>query len=349
MRAKKILIAVLAVLVIVIGAAGGAYGYYVSNLLPAEKESEEVTFSIESGDSVENVLTNLEEAGLIRNSFVGKIYVKLSKKHEIKAGDFILDKSWGTKTIMDVLNDSSSAMTEQIYVTIPEGTWAKDIAKIMEENTNVTAEELLALWNDRDYITELADKYFFITPEVLNSEHVYLEGYLFPETYAFLKNTSAKAITARFLDHTEEILSQYTDLMEASSLNIHEVMTLASVVQYEANTEKDMKLIAGVFFNRMKQGMKLQSSVTVCYALYEFDSWTECETNSNIKSKYNTYKYEGLPPGPILNPGETAIHAVLEPTKSKYLYFMADVYGNGKVHYAKTYAEHLANVQKYLY
>ena len=107
-------------------------------------------------------------------------------------------------------------------------------------------------------------------------------------------------------------------------------------------------MIAGVFFNRLDKDMMLQSSVTVCYALYDdLTSGEDCEVNPDIDSLYNTYKYKGLPIGPILNPGEDAIQAVLHPTKSDYLYFVADVYGDGKVHYAKSYEEQLQNQEKF--
>ena len=120
------------------------------------------------------------------------------------------------------------------------------------------------------------------------------------------------------------------------------------MVQYEASTKKDMELVAGVFYNRLKKGMKLESSVTVCYALYDdLTSGEDCEIQYNIDSPYNTYKNEGLPVGPILNPGEDAIAAVLHPEKSDYLYFVADIYGDGKVYYAKTYDEQLKNQEKF--
>ena len=138
--------------------------------------------------------------------------------------------------------------------------------------------------------------------------------------------------------------------IKKSSLSIHEIYTLASIVQYESGKIDDMKKIAKVFYNRMKIGMPLQSSVTVCYALdiNKNDNWMACEVNPNYDSLYNTYKYQGLPPGPIQNPGEDAINAVLNPDSNDYLYFMADVYGDGTVYYAKTYAEHEANVNRFL-
>ena len=121
--------------------------------------------------------------------------------------------------------------------------------------------------------------------------------------------------------------------------------------QYTAETlPSRLELVAGVFYNRLAAGMKLQSSVTVCYAIdkEKDDDWMACEVNPDFDSPYNTYRVEGLPPGPILNPGRDAIQAVLQPQASDYLYFMADVKGDGTVYYAKTYAEHQANVRKYL-
>jgi UPF0755 protein len=111
---------------------------------------------------------------------------------------------------------------------------------------------------------------------------------------------------------------------------------------------EDMRLIAGVFYNRLRINMPLQASPTVCYSLYEFESWLECERRTSIDSPYNTYVYRGLPVGPILNPSEMAITATLNPQPTDYLYFMADVYGDGTIYFAKTLAEHEANVNKYL-
>lgn len=129
---------------------------------------------------------------------------------------------------------------------------------------------------------------------------------------------------------------------------MQELITFASIVQYEASTKTDMEMIAGVFQNRMKLGMSLDSSVTVCYVLYDdMTSGEDCEVNTHIDSPYNTYKNAGLPIGPILNPGAAAIDAVLHPKDNDYLYFVADIYGDGKVYYAKTLQEQEANIDKY--
>ena len=349
MKNKRNIAITLSIVLLVMVVIGGAFGFYVLQLYPVSSEPNQVEFMVEPGETSSSVVERLVEEKIIRNDLVAKIYMKISGNSDIKAGLFVLDTSWNTKQVISVLNDPQKAGAEQVTVTVTEGSWAKDIAKLMAENTNVTAEELMALWTDKDYITGLMQTYPFLTEDVFKSEHIYLEGYLFPETYAFFKVTTAKDITTRFLDHTKDVLARYQNEIDNSKLTIHEIMTLSSIVQYEGSKDEDMKLIAGVFYNRLNIGMKLESSVTVCYALYDFKSWTDCETNSNISSKYNTYKVNGLPPGPILNPGEKAIYATLNPTASDYLFFMADVYGDGTVYYAKTYAEHAKNVSKYLY
>ncbi len=350
MKKKKTkLIIILSIVVLVLVGVGGSYAFYVSSLSPVSSESHEIDFTIESGETSTSILSRLVEEKIIKNALATKVYAKISGNTDFKAGDFILDTSWSTKKIVQYLNDSSAAKAEQVTVTIVEGSWAKNIAAQMAEATNVSADDLLKAWNDSTYVSELARDYWFITPDIYNSQKVILEGYLYPSTYNFFKETTVDAITRRFLDQTEKVLDEYKSEIESSSMSVHQIMTLASIIQFEGKHEEDMKLISGVFENRIAAGMKLQSSVTVCYALYNYTSWSDCEQNTDIDSAYNTYQVEGLPPGPILNPGLTAIKAALEPTASDYLYFMADVNGDGTIYFAKTYAEHLRNVDKYLY
>ena len=183
----------------------------------------------------------------------------------------------------------------------------------------------------------------------MNAQYkVKLEGYLYPETYSFHKDATAKQITETFLDQFQKTIAPYEADIKKSGMSMQEVITFASIVQYEASTKEDMEMIAGVFQNRLKQGMTLDSSVTVCYALYDdMTSGEDCEVNTHIDSPYNTYKNAGLPIGPILNPGAMAIQAVLHPKANDYLYFVADIYGDGKVYYARTLDEQEANIDKY--
>ena len=176
-----------------------------------------------------------------------------------------------------------------------------------------------------------------------------LEGYLFPDTYFLEKDDSLDDIARVLLDRFDVMYKENKKAFDQSDLSIHQIISLASVVQFEASEPGDMAKIAGVFYNRLDQGMKLQSSVTVCYALYDdFNDPKDCETNPEVDSPYNTYLHEGLPIGPILNPGDEAIKAVLNPEKTDYLFFAADIYNkvDGKVHYTKTYEEHLEECEK---
>lgn len=332
---------------------GAGFFYYTDSIKPVSEQPEVVEFVVEPGQSMKTVAKNLKNQGIIKNDFTSLVLAKLENLSNVKKGEYMLDKSWSTKEIFTYLNDPLSANANDTRITIIEGDWTKHIASKVSEKTNVTADELLALWNNKEYIQSLMGKYPFLTDEIFNNNsRVFLEGYLFPNTYDFFRDTTPEAVTEKILDQTLLIYNKYKDQFDANpkSLSLHQYFTLASIIQYEASSIEDMKTIAGVFYNRLNSGMMLQSSVTVCYAIDidKGDNWMKCEANPNFESPYNTYKYKGLPPGPILNPGESAIEAVLNPTPSSYYYFMADVYGDGKVYYAETYAEHQKNVNKYL-
>lgn len=345
---KKIMIpciiAAAAVVIIV-----GCFMFYQQNLQPVSTKSETVNFEIKSGDGMSLVVSRLKDENLIKSELVTKLYGKLNGLEDIKAGNFVLDKSWSTETILKALNDANKAKGDEVSITFREGIWAKDIAVEIENKLGIKAEDLIALWNDDDYIKELMKTYTFLEEDVLNDQtRVKLEGYLFPETYTFAKDADAKEITSIFLDHFQSIYKKYEADIKSSGMSIRDVVTMASIVQYEASKPEDMKLIAGVFFNRLDRNMTLGSSVTICYAMYDkLSDPDDCEINTNIDSPYNTYLHPGLPIGPIENPGEEAIKATLHPTKSDYLYFVADIYGDGTVYYSKTLEEQEANIDKY--
>lgn len=346
---KPYLIALISVAVIFILALGSFF-YYDNSLKPASDISKKVSFEIVQGDTIDSVIGRLEDQDLIKNATTSKLYAKLNGLNHIKAGMFEIDPSNDTKTILAYLNNSESAKLDESSITFKEGEWAKDMATNIEKSTNVKAADLLVLWNDEAFLKKMMDKYDFLDESILNSEYrVGLEGYLFPETYNFNKKTTGEEITIRMLDEFNRIYNKYKDQFDKSGKSVHEIITMASIIQYEAREKNDMYKISGVFANRLNIDMPLQSSVTVCYALYDqLNSWEDCESNPDIDSPYNTYLHTGLPIGPILNPGEIAIDAALNPQEHDYLYFMADVYGDGSVYYSKTLKEHEALVDKYL-
>lgn len=345
---KKVMVVAICIAIVAILSLGGFF-YYSSNLSAVSSNKDTIVFEVKVGETPDVVLGNLKEKKLIKNTSIAKLYMKFHGLSDIKAGLFSVNAAMDTKEILAVLNDNTKAKDEQVSITFKEGMWAKNVATLIEEKMGVSKDELLALWNDDAYLSELMKTYPFLTDDILNSDYkVKLEGYLFPETYTFKKGANAYDITTTFLNHFQSVYDKYGDEIKKSGYSTHEIVILASMVQYEAATKKDMDLVAGVFFNRIAIDMPLQSSVTVCYSLYDkMTSADDCEVNSDIDSPYNTYLHNGLPVGPILNPGEDAIRAVLEPKESEYLYFVADIYGNGSVHYAKTLEEHEANVDKY--
>jgi len=335
-------------IIIVIGVS--FFLYYVNQLKPVSSETEKTIFIVEENSSLNSVLADLYSENIIKSDFFAKIYTH-NKSYSIKAGTYEVDKSSSLDDILAVISDASNAIVDTTRITFIEGDWLKDIVKKISESTILTEDELNAYLSDKEVLEGLVEQYDVLTDEIFNEDIRYpLEGYLFPNTYDFYTDTSCESAITKMLNETEKIYQNNKEDFDSSDLSIHEIMTLSSIVQYEASSVEDMKLIAGVFYNRLAKPMPLQSSVTVCYALDvdENDNWKDCETNPEYDSKYNTYKYPGLTPGPILNPGLEAIEAVLNPTESDYYYFMADVYGDGTVYYAKTYQEHLVNVNKYL-
>lgn len=331
--------------------AATAFLYVKNAFSPMSLKDEFVTFEIVPGERPKTIISNLKRAQLIQNEWITMIYAKVNQLNNFKAGTFEINKHWDLVTILQHITDATNAKHDDVKITIIEGDWAKHIAETFEEKLGISSDELLTLWNDETYIRSLMPTYSVLTEEIFNpSIRIKLEGYLFPETYNFAKNATADDVTRKLLSQTQKVYDSLKDKIDASNLSTHELFTLASIVQYESGNVTDMKKIAGVFYNRLAINMKLQSSVTVCYAVNKekTDDWTVCEVNPTFESPYNTYLYSGLPPGPILNFGKLALEATLSPEKSDYLYFMADVYGDGKVYYAKTYEEHKQNVRKYL-
>lgn len=326
--------------------------WFISNSLgPVSSSSAIRIFTIAENTSTKEVLNKLEEQQLIKNGDIAYLYVRIFHPTSFYAGTYELDASWNTTTIVDHLSNEDNVLHDTVSITFIEGEWLKHYAEKIEEVTIVTADELIAYWNDEETVRSLMSEYPFLTEAIFNGKSRYLlEGYLFPDTYEFYIETTPEAITRTFLDRTLKYYTEHQNDFDKAELPVHEIFTLASIVQYEASSYSDMQKVAGVFYNRLNSNMPLGSSVTICYAidLEKGDSWKECEYNPNVDSPYNTYINLGLPPGPILNPGASALDAALKPAKHNYYYFMADVCGDGQVYYAETYSEHEANIAKYL-
>ncbi|MBE6041152.1 MAG: endolytic transglycosylase MltG [Clostridiales bacterium] len=322
------LIIVLAILV-----AGG--GYYTLGLMPVEPGNEEsVPVSIPNGTGASAIVQLLDEAGLVRNLTCAKINAKIGGYDTLQANNYIFTKDMSFKEIMKVINEGTFEYVSKESVEVKDGARLEQVAAGLAEQMPYSAEEFIEKWSDRDYLNTLIDKYWFLTDDILDSDVMYpLEGYLYADTY-FITDSGAtiESITEMCLDRMDTELTARKDQIEASGFTVNEFLTLTSIVTKEARSG-DQPQVAGVFMNRLDQGMSLGSDVTVCY-IFQEDRVELKQSQLDSDNPYNTRKFAGLPPGPICQVVSDAMDAVLNYTKSDDLFFFAD--GDGVVHYFKT-------------
>ncbi len=323
-------------------------GSYKIGTSSVSKDSFEVKITIPKESTYLSISNLLKENNLIRSESFYKIYIKIFKPNNLKAGIYTLNRNMNVKEIVDTLE--GNVKSEEITITIPEGKHIEEVAEIISSKINMSKEDILLYWQNEEVLNSLIDKYWFLT-DVIKKEGIRysLEGYFFPDTYSILKESKIEDITYKMLDKMDEVLSKYKEEISNSKFNVHEILTLASIVEHEAILDSDRPMIAGVFINRLDKSMKLQSCATVGYAINEWKlsyDYSDLQTDS----PYNTYFYEGLPIGPGNMPGELSIEAVLRPTKHDYYYFLANVNDKDskKTYYSKTYSEHRQKCVKYL-
>ena len=309
--------------------------------LPVSDVSGEVVASIPEGAPPPRIGEILEKAGAIRSAqaFVWTFRAKnrLSKTPVIlKAGEMALDPSQPVWRIIDSLARGAYKLYP---FTVPEGRNIYDIAQMIEDHGIGTAADFLELCRDKSFIRSLG------LQELAHVDS--LEGYLFPETYNFPKGTTLRTVIKEMTAIFHKVWRKYESLALEKGLSVHEVITLASIVEKETGHPRERALIAGVFFNRLARGMKLQADPTVVYGLLPGDfSGVITKKNLATHTPYNTYIINGLPPGPIANPGEAAIEAVVRPDiMQPYLYFVSK--NDGTHHFSTTLDEHNRMVQRY--
>ena len=322
--------------------------FYIWGMGAVSKDNQVQIFTIEAGTSKQEIATNLKNAGLIRSKYSLLAYLFFSRD-SIQAGDYELSPNM---TPVEMLNKftNGDVKINTIKLTFIEGKRLTDYAKTVSEKLNISASEFLSQANDINYLSELikSGKYWFLTEEILNEEIYYpLEGYLYPDTYEFLETASAKDIIETMLDHTANKLNPYKEQISNSGYTIHQIITMASMVEKEANSETDRKTVAQVFFTRLKENWSLGSDVTTYYGANKeigVDELTWDELNDS--NPYNTRLTDGsmngkLPIGPICNPSITSISATLNPSDTNYYYFVANVC-TGEVFFQNTNEEFIA-------
>ena len=310
-------------------ALGLLFNHYTS---PVGGGNEIIEVIIPENSSGEKIGQILEEKGLIRSTTFFKIYIKLFNIKKLNNGTYKLNKEMSLKEITDELQKINYNSEDEISITFKEGITMRDIAKVIDANTNNTYDDVMNVFKDTEYLKSLINDYWFITDSILDSKIYYpLEGYLFPDTYRFVnKNVSVKDIFKKLLDQMDKVLTPHKDLIESSSFNVHEILTLASIVEKEiGSNEEYRKNVASVFINRLDRKMSLGSDVTTRYSL-KIDNAKQVLKKSEYASvnAYNTRSSTmagKLPAGPIATVSEGSILAVLNAPKTDYIYFIANI------------------------
>lgn len=323
---------------------------YYKNNLKAVGTDKQVTFVVEQGKTTAQILKELEDEGLIKSELVGKIYLKLNKGYSPQAGSYELNTNMTFEEIMTKLSNGD-VIDNSIKITFVEGKRLPYFAtEINKKFPQYSEEAILNKLNDKDFINQLINKYWFLTDDILKEGIYYpLEGYLFPSTYQIKEDATIEDIIYKLLDTTGAVLNKNKEAIEKSELSIHQIMTLASIVELEGASSSDRAGVAGVFYNRINNNWTLGSDVTTYYAVKkDFKDellWVDLQTcNPYNTSAISNCAFTGLPIGPICSPGSDSINGTINPNIDKYFYFVADK--NGKTYFNVDEAGHNKTIQE---
>lgn len=306
--------------IVTVGIAGI---WFWQQLQPVSSQDTSLqAFSVPKGQAISVIANRLAEEGYIKHPLAFRFVVwREGLEQDIQAGSFDIGKSMTVEEIALTLTKG----TEDLWVTIPEGKRVEEISMLFSELSEFDAQEFITL----------------AKPD---------EGFLFPDTYLFPRLATSRSVHSLLRTTFDEKFStEVLPTINPTEAEVRRIVTLASLVERESRHPEDMKMVAGILQNRLDLGMPLQVDATLQYIKAKGgENWwpTPLAVDKELESPYNTYKYPGLPPGPIANPGLNALRAAAQPTQSEYLYYISDRQGN--MHYAVTYDEHLANVNKYL-
>ena len=340
----------IALLLMVIIGGFFTWNYIKSETQPVDTaQTELVSFEIEQGASVKEVSKALEKEGIIRNSKLFNFYLKFKNVSGFKSGLYHVSKSMTLDEIIAELSGAGKDKDQNATkVLIREGEQLTDIAKEVEKSTKYSAEDFMAKVQDEDFLRYLVQKFPKLLTQSYNGYQVkyVLEGYLYPATYDMNDSKTLQMLITEMVAKTDEVMSKYYDKILKSDYTLQQILALASLIEKEGTKLEDRKKISSVFHNRIKDNMKLQTDVSVQYALGEHKESLSL-SDLEVDSPYNLYQNYGVGPGPYNSPSEDSIVAALEPEKTDYLYFLADIHTK-EIYYAKTYEEHLELKAKYI-
>ena len=311
---------------------------YYNVSLNAKGTNEEVVLTIDPGTSTLKIIDLLKEKGLIKSDLVVKAYIKMNNITNIQAGNYALNKNMNIPEIFDYLTNGK-VVNDSVTITFVEGKRLKDYVKQISSKFNFTEQEINTKLKDSEFLQTVINKYDFITDEILNKDIINpLEGYLFPDTYEFDKDSTIEDIIFKMLDTMSLVIKKYS-AEKNENFTIHELLTLASVVEIESAFDEDRSNVASVLYNRLSVGMTLGCDATTYY-VPGLDFGDNIGPYLNDCNAYNTRGtcVKGLPVGPIASPSIISLEAAFKPVESEYYYFVSDK--NRKMYFAKNLAEH---------
>ncbi|EON71836.1 endolytic transglycosylase MltG [Lysinibacillus sphaericus] len=347
---RKIVAIITIVFVLVLGIVGFfGYNYVKSALKPMDPDATKtIAVEVPIGSSLGSISALLEDKGIIKDASVFKYYAKFKNESQFQAGNYDLTQAMTLDELIESLKTGKVYRTPVFAMTVPEGLTLEQIGKIIEKKTPYTQKEFMDLVTSETFVQQMMANYPELVTDAVLAENIRydLEGYLFPATYSYFEEKpSLESIVEEMVAAMNNVVKNYSDVLTEKQMSVHQLLTFASLLEEEATAQTDRETIASVFFNRIDEGMPLQTDPTVLYALGSHKDRVLYE-DLEVENAYNTYKNKGLPPGPIAGAGKTSIEASLNPSKTDYFYFLADK--EGVNHFSKTYDEHLQKVEKYL-
>lgn len=332
-------------LLVIVVAAGGAGAYAWNLMRPLEASTEPIVFEIKSGTGTSKIAEQLQQEGLIRSGLAFKGYLKWKKQgSNFMAGTYSMNPGVSYEEIVNKLNSGEVVPEEMVKFTIPEGYTVLQMADKLSEEGIVDRDEFIKLANDPSAFDVDIIKDIPVDEEL----RYVLEGYLFPETYELKKDSSTHDVMQRMLEEFQTKVNSIPDLeteLQEKKLSLHELLTIASLVEREVVVDAERPLVAGVIYNRIHQDMKLEIDATVQYLLDKPKARLLFK-DLKVESPYNMYLNKGLPPGPIASPSLPSIQAALQPEASDYLFYVTKKDGSSGHLFAKTYKEHQQNIAK---
>lgn len=299
--------------------------------------AQELFYQVEQGSTLTSVANDLVKKEVIEKASQLTWLAKLEGKATIFAAEYAFTPEMSVRDLYQVLVNGES-LSDETQITVIEGLYLDEIAQLFEDKELVSSEVFMTA--STSGLSRFKTQYDFLEGLPNGAS---LEGYLFPDTYRFFNDTDVDDILIKMLNGFEaNFTEQMVQDAKRSGRTIHEVVTLASIVQSEVRTQDQMKTVAGIFQNRLDIGMALQTDASINYITRSGRDRSTL-ADLEIDSAYNTYKYSGLPPGPIGHAGATALAAAVYPESTNYLFFLTDK--AGRVYYGETLAEHNNNRQ----